>query len=67
VDKPVDNSGCTCGKPVDNSRVVDNLWITYAQLMHNLCTTCGKPVDNLTGGGLMLAIIFTVATQAQNR
>ena len=56
---------------MDNSRVVDNLWITYAQLMHSLCTAYAQPVENLwitcPGGGLMLAIIFTVATQAQNK
>ena len=39
VDKPVDNSG----KPVDNSRPVDNLWITWPvdKSVDNLCITCG--------------------------
>ena len=49
---------------MDNSRVVDNLWITlcttYAQLVENLWITWG-------GGGLMLAVIIVVATQAQNK
>ena len=49
---------------MDNSRVVDNLWIT-------LCTAYAQPVENLwitwAGGGLMLSVIIVVATDAQNK
>ena len=45
---------------MDNFRVVDNLCTAYAQPVENLWITRG-------GGGLMLVIIFTVATYAQNK
>ena len=60
MDKPVDNLRCSCGQPVDNFRVVDNLCTAYAQPLENWGRGGG-------GGGGLLAFTIVVATYAQNK